>query len=760
MKEEEMSKESKFLEVVITVTIFFVGIIGQAGASTLVPQTWLPGECIPQFQVKLPVFGPGYNADLPRIDALSHPALTIKMKEASRQVLPDPAKVSYPSQDGSGNNCPAVNFQNTTVWAYETSDWFTGQILGPAFWPAVTVENRRFESTMVEYVNELPGFAGGGLIQGLITIDQSIHWADPLGTTMQNSCLDGPPLATPCTQPFVGLPPATVHLHGGEVPSAFDGGPNSWFTSTGKKGPGFNTLFDAGTGKAVYLYPNSQEPGTLWFHDHALGSTRTNVYSGLAAFYFLRDPDNEPANLPSGPYEIEMALQDRQFDTNSQLYFPDGSDLKCGSGLPGDPCLNGPPTNPSVHPFWIPEFIGDVAVVNGSPWPFFNVEPRRYRFRILDGSNARMYRLSADRRLPAFQIGADDAYLDKPVPLTTKLFIAPGERADIIVDFSGLAGQTVTVTNDAAVPFPDGLFPVPHPVTNPDGTTTMAPADQPRMASIMQFRVVSPLVGADTSCNPANGECRRPVPTARLSNGQGLVAAGVEIDKVRQLVLKEFEGEGGPLEVLVNNTKWDGLRSPTISADFPADGISELPGVGSVELWEIINLTEDAHPMHTHLAQFQILNRQGYDEAAYAGEAEEDVTGAWAAAFPVNTLFNPQCTGGVFCPGYGPPNDYNTPNADGAIGGNPAISPYLLGTPTPPGPGESGWKDTAKAFPGQVMRILVRWTPTSMPVIPDTSLTGINLYPFDPTEGPGYVWHCHIIDHEDNEMMRPYRVTK
>ncbi len=756
-----MSKKLKLLEVVIMSAIFcLAGIFGQAYASTLIPQTWMPGECIPQFQVKLPVFGPGYNADLPRVDAVSHPALTVKMKETSRSVFPDPSKVQYPAVNGNGNSCPSLNFQNTTVWAYETSDWFTGQVLGPAFWPAVTMENRRFESTMVEYVNELPSFSNSGKIQGLITIDQSIHWADPTGTTMQNDCVDGPPLAVPCTSPFIGSPPAVAHLHGAEVPSTFDGGPNAWFTADGRKGPGYNTLFDAGPGKAIYLYPNSQEPGTLWFHDHALGSTRTNVYSGLAAFYFLRDPGNEPANLPSGPYEIELALQDRQFDTKSQLYFPDGSDPLCGSGLTGDPCLNGPPTNPSVHPFWIPEFIGDVAVVNGSPWPFLNVEARRYRLRILDGSNSRMYNLSADHPLPAYQIGADDAYVDKPVSLGS-LFIAPGERADIIVDFSGLAGQTVTITNDAAVPFPDGLFPVPHPVTNPDGTISMAPADQPLMASIMQFRVISPLSGADTSCNPANGECQRPVPTARLSNGQGLVAAGVKIDKVRQLVLKEFEGAGGPLEVLVNNTKWDGLRSPSIAADFPVDGISELPRMGSIELWEIINLTEDAHPMHTHLAQFQILNRQNYDDAAYAGEeAPIPSVGAWGAAFPINTGFNPICTGGVFCPGYGPPNDYNIPNGDGAIGGNPAISPYLLGEPIPPDPGESGWKDTAKAFPGQVMRILVRWTPTSMPVIPDTSLAGINIYPFDPTEGPGYVWHCHIIDHEDNEMMRPYKVTK
>ncbi len=744
---------------VIVLVFLCGGIAGSADASTLVRQKWLPGECIPQFQTKLPVFGPGYNADLPRVDAVQHPELTIRMKEASRPVLPDPSKVSYPLHDGSGNACPSLFFTDTLIWAYETYDKSTGQLLGPAFWPAVTVEARRFTPTLAEYVNELPSFqSSGSVVQGLITADQTIHWADPLGTTMQDNCMEGAPLLFPCTRPFVSTPPAVPHLHGGEVPSAFDGGPDAWFTSDGRTGSAYSTLFDDGPGRAVYQYPNAQEPGTLWFHDHALGVTRTNVYSGLAAFYFLRDPDSEPANLPTGPYEIEMAIQDRQFDTSSQLYFPDGSDPKCGSGESDDPCLNGPPPNPETHPFWIPEFIGDVVVVNGSPWPYLNVEPRRYRFRIVNGSNARMYRLRRDLPVPVYQIGADDAYLDSPVLLTRGLLIAPGERIDVILDFSGVAGQTVTITNDAPIPFPDGFSPVPYAVNEPDGSAQLFPADQPQMSKVMQFRVVEPLKSADTSCDPAAGGCTSPTPMVRLADGQGHVAPGVKIDRVRQLVLKEYEGAGGPVEVLVNNTDWDGLKSPGNAATFPTDGISELPRVGSIELWEIINLTVDAHPMHTHLTQFQVLNRQDYNVDAYVGT--EAAPGVWPSAFPAATAYNARCTGGVFCPGYGPPLAYDTPNADGAIGGNPAIGPYLMGDPVPPDPGESGWKDTAKAYPGQVLRILVRWTPTSSPLTPDASLAGTNLYPFDPTEGPGYVWHCHIIDHEDNEMMRPYKVVK
>jgi FtsP/CotA-like multicopper oxidase with cupredoxin domain len=585
------------------------------------------------------------------------------------------------------------------------------------------------------YVNELPSFNkdfpyGPGLVQGLVSVDKTIHWANPLNS----NCMDNP--LGDCGLPFTGSPPATVHLHGGEVAPGSDGGPDSWFTPDGKTGPGYRTLFNAGPGKAVYLYPNFQEPGTLFFHDHALGATRTNLYSGLAAFYFIRGPLTEPRNLPKGAYEIEMAIQDRQFDTNGQLVFPDGS------GNP-DSNLNGTPPNPGIHPFWIPEFFGDVAIVNGAPWPVLNVEPRRYLFRIVDGSNARFYNLSFGSA-PVFAIGADDNYLDAPVPVST-VFIAPGERAYVIVDFTNLKGQTITVTNDAPAPYPDG------------GLIPGGPG-QIGIGSIMQFVVNVTLKSTtDTSCNPVN-DCRRPLPMVRLTNGNGNVASGVTINKVRQLTLKEHPIEGfGPVEVFVNNTRYDGKTSPSIAAIF-SDGVSELPQVGSTELWEIINLTIDAHPMHTHLTQFQVLNRQQFLQNP--DDPTVGYPGAWAAAFgdPASAPLPDGCTAGVFCPGYGPPLAYNVLNADGALGGNPAISTYLTGTPTNPAPEESGWKDTAKAPPGQVTRLLVRWAPTSTPkqwVSP-----GRNLYPFDPTKSPGYVWHCHIVDHEDNEMMRPYNVTK
>ncbi len=776
-------KSSKLLTVILA--LFFVGVpAGIAQASDLVPQTWLQGDSLfPSiaFKQTLPVFGPGYNATLPRVNALNNPLLKVTMKEIAQQVLPPP----YPP---------------TRVWAYEISNSSTGKVLGPAHWPAVTVEAHRYSKTTVKYVNNLPSFKPAnmngppfvdGLVQGLVTVDQSLHWADPLNnsgvmTCVNVDCTIAGNAGSPCCNPFTGPIPAAVHLHGAEAFSGIDGGPSQWFTPNGLRGLDYFSYEHPGPGEAIYIYENRQEPGTLWFHDHALGATRTNVYSGMAAFYFLRGPYTEPDDLPSGAYEIEMAIQDRQFDTNGQLFFPDGSPngnplspvALCGDGTANDPCLNGSPPNPNIHPFWIPEFFGDVAIVNGAPWPVLNVEPRRYLFRLLDGSNARMYNLTFGAQgepvPPVYVVGTDDNYLDAPVLVNGRsvsyidgngvprnipgqVFMAPGERAYVIVDFSGLQGKTITLTNNAPAPFPSG------------GLLPGAPT-QVGMAQIMQFKVNIPFKGtSDKSCNPAAGGCLRREKMVRLADGKGKVAPGVKIDKVRQIVLKEHEGQGGvggPVEVLVNNTRFDGTMSPGIAAIFP-DGISELPRVGATELWEVINLTMDAHPMHTHLVQFQVLNREDFQgDVTSASGGYYD---AWGAAFGFPNHLPAQCISGVSipadmlnpqnpCPGYGPPLPYNVKNADGAYGGNPAVGPFLKGNPTPPNAEETGWKDIVKAPPGKVSRFLVRWAPTSIRV--SYATPGRSFYTFDPSSGPGYVWHCHIIDHEDNDMMRPYKVAK
>jgi spore coat protein A, manganese oxidase len=738
-----MMKNRLLLLCLIIVAGLFVWTAGSANASTLVPQTAVPGVCVPKWAVPLPVFGPA--GPIPRVNAAKNPNLTVTMKEIDQVVLPQGTFPCAPL------GAP-VTFGPTRVWAYETTDTLTGNLLGPANWPAVTIDAKRYKPTQVKYVNKLPTFnpsnpTGPGLVQGLISVDQTIDRADPTGVATANNCMMFPqilPLAAACLSPYVGPAPGIVHLHGGEVPAKADGGPLGWFTPTGTKGSGYRTHYNAGPGTQVNLYQNTQEPGTLWFHDHVMGQTRTNVYSGMAAFYFLREPENEPANLPSGAQEIEMAIQDRQFDTTGQLFFPDGSGADAATSN-----LNGTPPNPDNHPFWNPEFVGDVVIVNGAPWPFLNVEPKRYRFRLLDGSNARAYKLFFGAA-PVYVIGTDDSYLDAPVPVNSVLML-PGQRRDVIVDFTNLAGQTFSVFNNAQIPFPEGLIPG---------------VDQPGMDRIIRFTVAPAVTTPDTSCNPAvAGQCTRPAPLVKLTDGAGNIAPGVVIDKVRRLVLKEFQGAGGPLDVFINNGSFDGTTSPSIKAVFPSDGISERPRQGSVELWEIINLTVDGHPIHTHLAQFQVLNREAFNTDPVLGYPP-----VWENAFPAAPAFSPVCTGHVFCPGYGPPNPYTNVVRDEAfltpfgnpaiIGGNPSIAPFLSGAPTPPDSEEVGWQDTARSMPGEVLRILVRFNPTDTPLINNVSLKGVNLYPFDPTDAPHYVWHCHIIDHEDNDMMLKYRVMK
>ncbi|MDP2997125.1 MAG: multicopper oxidase [Bryobacterales bacterium] len=619
-------------------------------ASVQVPRSPLDGRGVPKCVEPVPTFFG---------QRVTGTNITVSMETHAQQVLP----TGFPGP--------------TKVWAYKITD---ERITRGPLWPAYTIEATRGVPTRVRFVNNLTSD-----LYKLLTVDQTLHWADPLVQGMSMA-------------PYVGAPvPAVTHLHGGEVPSAFDGYPDAWFT----QGSGGQRIVGPGFVSDTYTCPNRQQPATLWFHDHALGLTRLNVYSGLAGFYFLRDPLNEPANLPGGPFDVELMIQDRQFDTTGQLLFPDG--------FPAG--LNGLPPNPGIRPFWKPEFFGDVIVVNGKSWPFLEVQPRRYRFRFLNASNARVYELRIDPGGPPFwQIGTDGGLLDNPVMLTS-LVIAPGERADVIIDFSRHAWRTFTLTNSGRAPFPGG-----------------APPDPQTAGQVMQFRVAGGSV-ADNSYNPATGAPLRS-PLVRLASG-GALAPGVSPNAIRQLVLVEIEGPGGPIEVLLNNTKWDGALSVN------AGGVTELPRVGSTEVWEIVNLTEDAHPIHIHLVQLQLINRQVLHASNY------------------RKVYDAQFPGGNFIPEYGPPLPYgSTPR----LGGNPDVGPYLQAAPAPPAANEAGWKDTFIMFPGQVTRVVARWAPQDVPV--GGVSAGTNLYSFDPTKGPGYVWHCHILDHEDNEMMRPYLVRK
>ncbi len=675
--------------------------------------TPLPGSAIPQFIDPLPLLSVA-GGPMETITAGAS-EITLTMEEFQANVMPSafvPATGTY---------------TGTWVWGYRAGALPTnpaGTYIGP-----VIVATRGIP-TQIRFVNDLTA----NHIYWREWTDQTLHWADPLNNEM-NMCAHtiqpGQPPSNDCAAHYDGPIPAVPHLHGAETPPVLDGGPDAWYLSDGSKhGHAFYSKDGNANGNyAIYRYLNTQEAAMIWFHDHVLGVTRTNVYAGLAGAYALIDPNLDlptglhPVGLQQGAsgsvdYLIPLVIQDRTFDTNGQLHMPN-------VGI-----------NPE-HPYWVPEFVGDTIVVNGKVWPFLNVEPRRYRFLIINGSNARTYELFLVNPVtkvmgpPIWQIGTDGGYLDAPVKIDPnvkpldKVTIMPGERADIIIDFAGFDNQTLLLRNTGRTPYPKG--------TAPGGST---------LGQIVQFRV-GPGPVADDSYNPASGTALR-TPMVRLVDPvAGTLAAGVTAQNTRQLTLNEVMGPGGPLEVLVNNTKWDGKRGDgSVRTDFTpvtvngtTEYYSELPNEGDTEVWEIVNLTADAHPIHTHLTQFQLINRQNFNTNKYDK--------AYNVAFP----------GGLFIPAYGPPLDYNTGNTR-ALGGNPDITPFLQGPARPPNANEAGWKDTVIMLPGEVTRIAVRYAPT------DTTAGTSGAFPFDPNAlGHGFVWHCHIIDHEDNEMMRPYKVN-
>jgi len=563
---------------------------------------------------------------------------------------------------------PSMNL-TTPVWGYGglAKDAVTGASLGYVRnSPAPSFEVRQGSPITVRWINELTG-------GHMFAVDPTLHWANPNGLyndftnpmmpmftcAMEPGgiCLTYPPGYTQAQQNV----PIVTHLHGGEVPSASDGFPEGWFTANNLKGLHYTSTVGGLTNAAQYDYPNSQEPTTLWYHDHALGITRTNVLSGLAGFYLLRNattvPDPVQAVLPSGQYEVPIVIQDRSFN-------PDGSFFFDTVGL-----------NPTIHPYWMPEFFGNTIMVNGLVWPNMNVSQGTYRFRLLDGSNARFYTLSFSNKMAFTQIGSDGGYLKAPATLK-ELTIAPGERADVLVDFSKLApGTKVILQNTAKAPSPAGTA-----------------ADPQTTGQIMQFTVV----GTPGSAFPI-------LPTTLNPTLVGAAFPTLPAPTVtRILTLQEVMGAGGPTEILLDGQKWS---AP----------ISELPAVGTTEEWTIVNPTADTHPIHLHLVQFQLVNRSAFQVKKYQT--------AWTALNGMAPLMN-------------------------ATVNVPSLAPYLQGKPILPTVAEQAWKDTIQMRPGEVTTIRVRFTAQDG-----------TAFPFDATQGPGYVWHCHILDHEDNEMMRPYTVV-
>ncbi len=451
------------------------------------------------------------------------------------------------------------------------------------------------------------------------------------------------------------VPRISVHLHGGNTRPDSDGGPEQAF------GP---------RKSYTYHYENRQDAAGLWFHDHTLGMTRLNVYAGLAGGYLLRDTEGtgidtgDGTHLPPPPYEVPLIIQDRMFNPDGSFAYPPNPDLR--------------ETDGSLRP-WAPEFFGDVATVNGKCWPNLDVSRGKYRFRMFNGSNARFYdfTLMADGgAVPFFQIGTDGGLLNAPVKLP-RLLLGPGERADVVFDFAGLKpGTRVVLANSARVPYPDG-----------PASVQLGGLPLPQ---IMQFTVTS-----KTGYTAPLPDKLRDCPITNL--------VGLAARKTRHMALVEVANAAGvPLMALLNNRRFESEDVLKVRSD-------------SLEEWELINTTGDAHPIHLHFTQFQVRDRQKFDVDAYLA--------ATGYVDPATGLVTPG-RGSAVPPG-----------------------PFLIGRPKEAPANEQGWKDTVVAMPGEVTRIRVPFGAGAAggePLAMGSSFKG------------EYVWHCHILEHEDNDMMQRY----
>jgi FtsP/CotA-like multicopper oxidase with cupredoxin domain len=607
----------------------------------------------------------------------------ISMKQFKQQILP----AALPA---------------TTVWGYGAvkSASPSGLLLHNA--PSLTIEAEVNRPVQVKWINDLKD-ANGNYLPHLLPVDPTLHWANPPGGVKGR---DTRPTFTETPGPYTGPVPIVTHVHGAVgVADDSDGYAEAWYLPAAKNIPPayarngtwfrFFAAKAAGSygvgwapGSAVFQYPNENRASTIWYHDHTLGMTRLNVYAGPAGFYLIRggpagddavtdSRSNAQAVLP-GPapaasdpfppnktyYEIPIAIQDRSFNTNGSLFYPDTREFFDEIVGPFIPAEDG------FSPIWNPEFFGNMIMVNGNTWPLQTVEQRRYRLRFLNGCQSRFLILDFANipGVEVWQIGNEGGFLATPVNLSgdhdNRLLMGLAERADVIVDFTNVpVGNYVLGNVGPDEPFGGGMPGVDFPLSDPDST-----------GQVMQFRVV-PAVGVDDTTPPQFLELPAitPLPAETMTRPLALIEAmGMGHDA-------EHEELEGPLEALLGNVV-DGVAVERMWMD----PVSENPAVGATEVWEFYNTTGDAHPMHVHEVVFEVVDREGL------------VT-----------------------------------NEEGEV-----VQPIELdGNVTPREAWESGFKDTVIAYPGQVTRVRARFG----------------------TPGQ-FVWHCHIVEHEDNEMMRPYRI--
>jgi FtsP/CotA-like multicopper oxidase with cupredoxin domain len=601
----------------------------------------------------------------------------ISMRQFEQQILP-------------------ADFNPTPVWGYGSVNGAGSRnplLIHNA--PSLTIEAQWKRPVRVKWINELranPANPTSAYLPHLLPVDPTLHWANPPGGTTGR---DTRPTFTETPDPYTGPVPIVTHVHGAVgVGDESDGYAEAWYLPVAGNIPaGYATegtwynffagkaAAQWGPGFATFQYPNLNRASTIWYHDHALGMTRLNVYAGPAGFYLIRGgPAGDgavldsrfgtPAVLP-GPapkdgdkfppnktyFEIPIAIQDRAFNTDGSLFYPDTRaffDEFAGPFIPDS----------NVSPIWNPEFFGNMIMVNGNTWPFQTVQQRRYRLRFLNGCQSRFLILDFGNipGVEVWQIGNEGGFLAAPVNITAdhgnRLLMGLAERADVIVDFTNVpVGSYVLGNVGPDEPFGGGVPDEDFDVADPDST-----------GQVMEFRVV-PAAAPDPTTPPQFLvlPAITPLPAETVTRPLALIEMMSDVhDGPSEAMLGHVDGDGMPVHAM-----W-------------SEPVTENPNVGDTEVWEFYNFTADAHPMHVHEVTFEVVNRQAV------------VT-----------------------------------NDDGET----EAPARLVGDPRPPEAWESGFKDTVIAYPGEVTRIKAKF------------------------ETPGqFVWHCHIVEHEDNEMMRPYRI--
>ena len=559
-----------------------------------------------------------------------------------------------------------------------------------------------------------------------------------------------------------------VHLHGGEVPWISDGGPFDWWTPNGTSGLSFlngpGSVLDNISGQAMlagqadYYYPNNQSTRLMWYHDHAFGITRINAYAGLASGYLIIDAaqDAKLANgLPPLGSTLPLIFQDKTFVDPATIITTDPTwslvarpDVQSLGSLWYEHIYNPrefkllkgknylAPPNPSA----IPEFFGDTMLTNGLVYPVLTVEAKRYRFLALNACNARFLNLNLLEVLPAnpevvtdpltlvpnlkkfppgpqiIQIGSEGGYLlndvyhpnnrfFNPLTLTGNLLFGPGERADIIIDFTGKEGKEFIMYNDAPGPFPAGPATTDYFLGNRQNKAQPLPGTGPDTRNIFRIKVVAG--ASDPQALPVitdpvntidppllatpvvNAGVAQPLDITNVTN---IPAEATKNPTPRDLTLNEAFDQYGRLQQLLGTTTPN--PAGTFGLEYLAPTTESIPN-NTVEVWRIYNLSADTHPIHFHLANCQVLSRQPFSLVK-----------------------------GVFT---------------------------LTGAARGAEPNELGWKETVQMHPGEVTTVAFHFKlPEDLP---------FTVAPSPRTGGNEYVWHCHILEHEEHDMMRPLVIT-